>query len=94
MVLAVVALTALAMPGVAIDLFAEAAEVVVAIIVKVELGPLAFLAVEAMGGGAQSDGGAAAFEVGDEGVGGGSAWSDSPESGAVVGVQFPVGLGC
>ena len=63
------ALAACLIPGVAIDLLAEAAAVVVASVVEVELGPLTFLAIEAMGGGAEPDGGASTLEVSDKGVG-------------------------
>ena len=45
---AVVALATCLIPGVAIDLLAEAAEVVVASVVEVELSPLTFLTIEAM----------------------------------------------
>lgn len=68
-ILSVVVLAAFFVPGVAVDLLAKAAEVVVAFVIEVELGPFAFLAVEAVGGGAEPDGGAATFEVVGEGIG-------------------------
>lgn len=67
-VLSVVVLATLFVPGVSVDLLAEAAEVVVAFIIKVELSPFSFLTVEAVSGGAESDGGAAALVVIDKGI--------------------------
>ena len=66
---AVVALALCLVPGVAVDLLAKAAVVVVAFVVEVKFGPLPFLSVEAMSGGAESDGGAAALVVIDEKIG-------------------------
>ena len=62
----VVLLASFLVPGVAVDLLAESAEVVIVFVVEVEFGPFAFLSVEAVGGGAEADGGAATLEVVDE----------------------------